>query len=260
MISKHKSNNMLIALYTISKKEIMRYVVIWPQTILTPVISTLIYYLLFSNIFRELKFDNAVFLNCDQFICTGLIIMQGILTSYKSTSFTIMNGKLEKTLGELFIAPITSWALILGYIISGTLRAIITCSILLFAFSFVTEGIVCISAFSILILAAMCFSALGLMNGLYSKNFDMLVSTQSLVLSPLIYLGGVFYPVNKMTLFLQNMNNYNPVFYITQSYRAAILGDNVSTIFISTSAFFVFSCMSILLFLEYRFEQIRETK
>lgn len=214
-----------IQLYTLTKKEINRFCRIWMQTLLPPIITTNIYlytigYLLGKHVGL---IDNVSYIN---YIAPGLIMMSVINSSYNNSSFSFFNARVQKSIEELLTSPISNATIILGYTIGSTLRGAITGLFVLSSCMMIQDFDIANVFFTVtnIILCAILFSLLGITNALLSKSYDGITFIPNYVLSPFIYLGGVFYPIsfitNKVMLFFLALN---PIAYISDIFRVSIL-------------------------------------
>ncbi|WWO99880.1 MAG: ABC transporter permease [Candidatus Dasytiphilus stammeri] len=222
-----------IALKSIWKKEIHRFTRIWIQTLMPPVITMSLYFLIFGNLIgSEIHKINGF--NYVQFIVPGLIMMSVISNSYTNVASSFFIAKFQRSIEELLIAPIPTHIIIIGYIGGGVARGIsvgflVTLISLLFVPLHVYSWTIILS---ILFLTVILFSLAGLLNALFSKTFDDINLIPTLIITPLSYLGGVFYSINLLPPLWQNISKFNPIVYMISGFRLGFLGiQDVSILF-----------------------------
>lgn len=217
----------LIAFKTIIVKEVMRFLRIWVQTLIPPAIMMTLYFVIFGNLIGSKIGDMDGFDYID-YIIPGLIMMSVITNSYSNVVAAFFNAKMYGHVQEMLISPIPNHVILLGYIGGGMARGIlvgIIVTIVSLFFSdlnikhpFITIGI--------LLMTSMLFSIAGFINAVYAKNFDDITIVPTFVLTPLTYLGGVFYSINLLPDFWQTVSLANPVLYMVNGFRYGILGES----------------------------------
>lgn len=236
-----------IALKTIWKKEIQRFSRIWSQTLLPPVVTIVLYFVIFGNLIgSQIKIiENFSYM---KFIVPGLIIMSVINNSYANVASSFFSAKFQKNIEELLIAPVPNYIIIIGYIGGGIIRGLcvglLVTSVSLFFISFKIHNwfILSITIF----LTAILFSLAGLLNGLFARSFDDISIIPTFILTPLTYLGGVFYSISLLPEFWQHVSKLNPVLYIISTFRYSFIGVNdVSWIYTIT----IIICLIFILYL-----------
>ncbi|WWO95447.1 MAG: ABC transporter permease [Candidatus Dasytiphilus stammeri] len=222
-----------IALKSIWNKEIHRFTRIWIQTLMPPVITMTLYFLIFGH-FLGSQIHKIHGFNYIQFIVPGLIMMSVISNSYSNVASSFFSAKFQRSIEELLIAPIPTHIIILGYIGGGIARGIcVGLLVTLISMLFVTLQVYSwIIIISILLLTVILFSLAGLLNGLFATNFDDINLIPTLIITPLSYLGGVFYSINLLPPFWQKMSKFNPIVYMISGFRLGFLGiQDVSLVF-----------------------------
>jgi len=224
----------LIALKTIATREILRFSRIWIQTVLPPVITTALYFVIFGNLIgpRIGKMDGFDYM---EFIIPGLIMMAVITNSYSNVVSSFYGSKFQRHIEEIIISPTPNYIILLGYICGGVTRGL-TVGIAVTIVSLVFHPLNIHSLwvmFSMIIMTAILFSLAGLINGVYAKSFDDISIVPTFVLTPLTYLGGIFYSINMLPEFWQNMSRANPILYMVNAFRYGFLG--ISDISLTTS-------------------------
>ncbi len=215
----------LVAYQTIVSKEVKRMLRVWSQTLLPPVVTMTLYFVVFG------KFIGSQVANIDgftymQFIVPGLVMMSVVMNAFMHTVSSFYFAKFQKTIEEILVSPTPYWVVIAGYITGGVVRGLLTGSLVLGVALFFTHihfahwPSVLLFAF----LAALLFSLFGLINAVFAKNFDGVFIIPNFVLTPLTYLGGVFYSVKLLPEFWQSVSLWNPMVYIIGGFRYGILG------------------------------------
>ena len=230
----------LIAFYSISRKEIVRFLRIWTQTIIPSVITSSLYLIIFgylignNNIYHHTKYINFIF--------PGIIMMNIINNSYSNVASSFFNAKFTRSIEEVFISPATNYIIILGYISGGILRSFTIGTIIyLFSSTFINIHIINIPImFFVTLFSSIIFSLLGLISALLANKFDSIMFFPNFFLTPLIYLGGIFYSIYSLPKIWRYLSFINPIFYIINSFRYCFLGFSEVNIY--------YSCFFILIF------------
>lgn len=212
--------------YTMVRKEFVRIVRIWSQTLLPPVITTSLYFAIFGTfIGSQVAAINGH--SYIQFIVPGLVMLSVVTNSYTNVATTFFQGKFfSRNIDEILVSPTPAWVLIAGYVGGGMVRGgIVGILVLLVSVLFAVPTISHLSVvFLFLVLASMIFALGGLVNGIYAKSFDGITIVPTFVLTPLVYLGGVFYSVNALSPVFRSFTLVNPIFYIVNGFRWGFLG------------------------------------
>ncbi len=229
-----------VSYMTIVRGEVNRYLRLWKQTLLPPIITTTLYYVIFgtfigSQIGPINGFDYMLF------IVPGLTMMAVINSSFMHTVSSFYFAKFQHNLEELLVSPTPYWVMIAGYITGGVLRGLSVGTLVLGTALFFTdlqiENIFLVLLFAIL--TATLFSLAGLLNGMYAKSFDGISIIPTFVLTPLTYLGGVFYSVTVLPEFWQNISQFNPILYMVNGFRYGFLGVSDVSVWFSASILIV---------------------
>ncbi len=228
-----------VAFVTLLVKEARRILRIWVQTIIPPAITMSLYFVIFGSLIgrRIGEIDGVPYMT---FIAPGLIMMAVITNSFGNVVSSFFSGKLQLHLEELLVAPISTFTIVLGYVLGGVFRgilvaALVTVVALIFTDIHVVHPFV---TFAVIILTAMVFSLAGLLNALFAKNFDDITIIPTFVLTPLTYLGGVFFSVSLLSGFWQSIALANPILYMVNAFRFGMLG--TSDVSISTAFAIIF--------------------
>lgn len=214
-----------IAYTTIVRSEIQRFFRIWTQTFLPPAITTTLYYLIFGA-FIGSQIDPIGGFTYMQFIVPGLVMMAVITSSFMNTVSSFFGAKFQRQLEELLVAPVPPIVVLAGYVTGGVVRGILTGLLVLVIAVFFTQ-ITIYSAAAIIafvFLTSILFSLLGLVTGIFAKNFDGVSIIPNFVLTPLTYLGGVFYSISMLPPFWQTISHANPILYMVNGFRYGFLG------------------------------------
>jgi len=215
----------LTALKTILLKEILRFVRIWVQTLIPPAITMTLYFVIFGNLIGSQIGDMDGF-KYIEYIIPGLIMMSVITNSYSNVVSTFFSAKMFGHVQEMLISPVPNHVILLGYIGGGMARGlmvglIVTLVSLFFSQLNIAHPFITIA---IVMMTSMLFSIAGLVNAIYAKDFDDITIIPTFVLTPLTYLGGVFYSINMLSEVWQNVSLVNPVLYMVNGFRYGILG------------------------------------
>lgn len=225
-----------IALKTLLWKEILRFMRIWSQTLIPPAITMTLYFLIFGKFIgsqiREI--DGYPYI---QYIVPGLIMMSVMTNAYSNTASSFFLTKFNKSIEEMIVSPMSNLVILLGFMLGGTVRgilvgAIVTLIALLFTHIPVSHlGIVIIMA----LLSSTVFSLGGLINGIYAKRFDDISFIPTFVLTPLTYLGGVFYSVEQLPPTWRAFSLFNPILSVVDTFRYGLLGTSDLNVFLGFS-------------------------
>jgi len=229
-----KLTQQLVSLQTVVRKEMSRVIRIWVQTIVPPIITMSLYFIIFGNLIgrRIGQMDGFDYM---QYIAPGLIMMSVIQNSYGNVVSSFFGAKFQKHLEEMLVAPMPTYAIVLGHVAGGVLRGLIVGSIVTMIALFFTElNIVNIYiTISMVVLTAVVFALAGLINAIFARKFDDISIIPSFVLAPLTYLGGIFYSISLLPEFAQKISLFNPILYMVNAFRYGMLG--VSDIDIRTA-------------------------
>jgi ABC-2 type transport system permease protein len=217
-----------IAFYTMIRKDIVRMFRIWVQTFLPSVMTSVLYFLVFGKVLGA-QIGEVQGVAYMTFVVPGLVMLSIITTSYANTSFMFFTSKFfARSIEELLVSPMPAWLLIAGFTVGGVVRGVFTGMLVFAAALFFTGLTIPIASVLIIlgfaILTALFFSLAGLVNGIYAKSIDGINIVPTFVLTPLIYLGGVFYSVHGLPEWWQSLTYMNPLFYIINGFRFGFLG------------------------------------
>ena len=217
----------LIALYTIARREVMRILRIWAQTLVPPAITMTLYFLIFGSLIGSRIGDMGGYDYMD-FIVPGLVMMSIIQNSYGNISSSFFGAKFGRHIEEMLVSPMPNWVILGGYVAGAVLRGVLVGIIvlaiaMLFTKVRIPHPLVTIST---VLLGATIFSLAGFINAVYAKKFDDVAIVPTFILTPLTYLGGVFYSVTMLPDWAQAMTHANPVFYMVNAFRYGLLGNS----------------------------------
>jgi ABC-2 type transport system permease protein len=215
----------LTALYTIARREVHRILRIWGQTLVPPAITMTLYFLIFGNLIGSRIGEMGGFSYMD-FIVPGLVMMSIIQNSYGNISSSFFGAKFGRHVEELLVAPLPNWVILLGYVAGAVLRGLMVGIIVLaIAMCFTTVRIPHpLVTLSTVLLGATIFSLAGFVNAVYAKKFDDIAIVPTFILTPLTYLGGVFYSVSLLPDFWEKASYANPILYMVNAFRYGLLG------------------------------------
>jgi ABC-2 type transport system permease protein len=214
-------NQQAIAFNVLFIREVKRIFRIWRQTILPPLITQSLYFAIFGRVIGSQIQGGA--LKYTAFLVPGIIFMAAITSAYTSNAFTIFSLKFQKNIEEILVSPTPNWVVIAAYTAAAIFRGFLTAGlILLVSYFFVPINI---SNFPLailtLFLSSLLFAGLGVLNALYSKTFDDVSTIPVFVLTPLTYLGGVFYDIKVLKEPFKSISEYNPIVYMVDLFRSS---------------------------------------
>jgi ABC-2 type transport system permease protein len=238
----------LIALRTILTKEIKRFLRIWIQTILPPAITMTLYFIIMGKFIGSQINDISGYSYID-FIAPGLIMMGIITNSYANSVSSFYSSKFQRHIEEMLISPMPNYIIIIGFMLGGISRGLIVGIAVTLVAMFFTHlqihniGFVIITA----ILTSALFSIAGIINGIFANSFDDISIIPTFVLTPLTYLGGVFFSIEMLPKFWQTISLANPILYMVNSFRYGILG--ITDVHLGTAMLVVIGFLIVLFLL-----------
>ena len=214
-----------IAVSTLVRKEVVRVLRIWIQTIVPPAITMTLYFIIFGNLIGE-RIGPMDGFDYMAYIAPGLIMMAVITNSYGNVVSSFFGAKFGRHIEEMLVAPMSSAAIVIGHVAGGLIRGLfigllVTVIALFFTKLEVQHPFITLS---IVLLSSITFSLAGFINAVFAKKFDDISIVPTFVLTPLIYLGGVFYSIELLPDFWQGVTKANPIFYMVNAFRHGILG------------------------------------
>lgn len=223
-----------IAFLTILRKEVKRFTRIWIQTLLPPAITMILYFVIFGKLIGSRIGDMAGF-SYIEFVAPGLIMMAVITNAYANVSSSFFSAKFQRSIEELLVSPTPNYIILLGYVMGGVARGvavgfIVTIMSLFFAdLSIHHWG----ATLFIVFMTSVLFSLAGFINAIYANTFDDVSIIPTFILTPLTYFGGVFYSINLLPEFWQQVSVFNPILHMVNGFRYGMLG--VSDVHIGTA-------------------------
>lgn len=216
-----------IALATVLHREVARFLRIWMQTLLPPVITMGIYFVVFGSFLgsRIQSIDGFTYI---EFIVPGLVMMSVITNSFSNVASSFFNARFQRSIEELQVAPVPDWILVAGYVGGGVLRGILVGILVLMVslafhpIRFHNLGVV----LAFLVLTSTVFSLAGFSNALMARRFDDISIVPTFVLTPLTYFGGVFYSISLLPPFWRGLSKLNPILYMVNGFRYGFLGNS----------------------------------
>ena len=236
------SKELLIALYTIVRREIRRFTRIWPQTLLPPAITMTLYFIIFGNLIGS-RIGQMGGFSYMEFIVPGLIMMSVITNSYSNVVSSFYSAKFQRNVEEMLVSPMPNWIILTGYIIGGMARGIIVGFIVTLLSLFFTDLQLHSLATIIVVtlLTSILFATGGFINAMLANSFDDVSIVPTFILTPLTYLGGVFYSISLLPEFWQGVSQLNPILYMVSTFRYGILGSSDINIYTSVAVIVVFT-------------------
>ncbi len=214
-----------VALGTIVRREIMRILRIWGQTLVPPAITMTLYFLIFGGLIGS-RIGQMGGYSYMEFIVPGLVMMSVIQNSYGNISSSFFGAKFGRHIEELLVSPMPNWVILGGYVAGAVLRGLMVGAIVLMIAMFFTKVRVPhpFVTLTTVLLGAIIFSLAGFINAVYAKKFDDVAIVPTFILTPLTYLGGVFYSVKLLPPWAEAATHANPIFYMVNAFRYGLLG------------------------------------
>ncbi len=214
-----------VALVTILRKEVKRYLRIWTQTLLPSAITMSLYFVIFGSLIGSRIGDMGGFTYM-QFVVPGLIMMAIVTNSYSNVVSSFFGSKFNHSVEELLVSPTPNYIILLGYVIGGVSRGLLVAVIVTLVSLFFTD--LHIHSFTVVVvivlMTSILFALAGFINAVYANNFDDISIIPTFVLTPLIYLGGVFYSMDLLPDFWATVSKLNPLVYVVNAFRYGVLG------------------------------------
>lgn len=210
---------------TIVRKEVTRILRIWGQTVVPPAITMTLYFIIFGNLIGRRIGEMGGF-DYMQFIVPGLVMMSVITNSYGNMVSSFFGAKFGNHIEELLISPLPSWVILAGYVTGAVARGLMVGVVVIGVSLFFTRLEIqnLWITVSVLFLTSIVFAMAGMINAIFAQKFDDIAIIPTFVLTPLTYLGGVFYSINLLPEFWQGVSAFNPILYMVNGFRFGILG------------------------------------
>ncbi len=231
-----------VGLKTIITKEVLRVLRIWVQTIVPPAITMTLYFIIFGNLIGR-RIGTMDGFDYMQFIAPGLIMMSVITNSYGNVVSSFFGAKFGRHIEEMIVSPMSNATIIMGHVAGGVIRGLLVGTMVtVIALAFTNLSIEHpLITFSMILLTSIVFALAGFINAIFARKFDDISIIPAFVLTPLTYLGGVFYSISLLPDFWQQVSRGNPILYMVNAFRYGILG--VSDISIETA--YIIVCLFI---------------
>ncbi len=216
----------LVALQTLVRREIVRIMRIWTQTLIPPAITMTLYFVVFGKLIGSRIGVIEGGFSYIQYIVPGLVMMSIITNSYGNISSSFFGAKFSRSVEEMLVSPMPNWVILLGYVIGAVVRGLVVGALVLLIALFFTSLHVKhpLITFLSVLLGATIFSLAGFVNAVFAKKFDDIALVPTFVLTPLTYLGGVFYSINMLREPWQAISRINPILYMVNAFRFGVLG------------------------------------
>ncbi|KQZ68181.1 ABC transporter permease [Rhodanobacter sp. Root561] len=216
----------LVALYTVARREIVRIVRIWTQTLIPPIITMTLYFIIFGKLIGSRIGIVEGGFSYMQYIVPGLVMMSVINNSYMNISSSFYGAKFQRSVEEMLVSPMANWAILYGYVIGAVARALVVGALVLLVALFFTSLHVAhpFIALGAVTLGAVIFALAGFINAVFASKFDDIALVPTFVITPLTYLGGVFYSINMLGEPWRGISHANPILYMVNAFRYGVLG------------------------------------
>lgn len=236
-----------VALLTITGREVRRFTRIWAQTLLPPGITMVLYFVIFGELIGQ-RIGTMDGVRYIEYIIPGLVMMSVITNSYSNVASSFFSTKFQHSIEEMLVAPMSPHIILLGFVIGGVARGLAVGVIVSFLSLFFTDLQLQHPVITLLvvILTATIFALAGFVNAVFAHTFDDISIVPTFVLTPLTYLGGVFYSIHQLPELWQNLSQLNPIWHMVSAFRYGLLG--VSDVNISL-ALILMSLAIIVLYL-----------
>jgi ABC-2 type transport system permease protein len=233
-------NESLIAFYTLLRKEMVRIMRIWTQTLIPPVITTTLYFIIFGQLLGS-QLKHIWGFSYIQFIVPGLVISNMLTNAYSNAVSSFYGARFQRSIEEILVTPMPNWMILLGYVVPSVIRSVITATIVLVISLLFTHLPVYSFGLALVVsvIASAFFAVIGFINGMFAKSFDDVSWIPTFILTPLSYLGGIFYTLEMLPPLWQKISLLNPLMYIIDCFRYAILGAGNIDIYLSLSALLI---------------------
>jgi|SRR5690554_3693371 len=236
-----KIQGLMTAFSTLAVREIRRFTRIWPQTLLPPAVTMTLYFIIFGNLIGS-RIGQMGGLDYMAFIVPGLIMMAVITSSYANVVSSFFSMKFHRSVEELLVSPVPNWVVLGGFVCGGMARGLsVGVIVTLLSLGFTDLSIYNLPIMIVtVVLTSALFSLGGFINAMLATKFDDISIVPTFVLTPLTYLGGVFYSIDMLPEFWQNVSLLNPILYMVNGFRFGILGVSDVNPFVSLGMVLVF--------------------
>lgn len=243
----------LVSLKTILRNEINRIFRVWTQTIVPPIMSNTLYFVIFGGIVGS-QISNMGGFKYMEYIFPGIAMMGIITSSFMHSVSSFFFSKFQKTIEEIVVSPTPYTIVLLGYMLGGVMRGMLVGLIIIIIGLIFTD--ISVHSYALMFIMALLtsslFSLIGITNAIFAKGFDGISIIPNFVITPLTYLGGVFYSISLLPVFWQGVSKFNPILYMIDGFRYSTLGASdiniVYSITFLTFLVFIFFILNIYLF------------
>jgi ABC-2 type transport system permease protein len=235
-------NIQAVAYKTIVRKEVLRFSRIWKQTLIPPVITNILYFIIFGNLIGERIGEIESFTYTD-FIFPGLLLMSVITHSYTNTVSSLYISKYHRYIEELLVSPIQNYTILAGFITGGVIRGLSVGVVVILAAQFFVTFTVhnILLMLMVIFLSSTLFSMCGFLNGLFANDWDDINVIPTFIMTPLTYLGGIFFSISMLPGIWQEIALINPILYLINALRFSMLGITDVSIMIAFSIILLFN-------------------
>ncbi len=231
----------LIALQTILIKETLRFLRIWIQTLLPPAVTMALYFIIFGKLIGS-QLGPVDGLSYTQYIAPGLIMLAVITNAYSNVVSSFFSAKFQRHIEEMLVSPLPNTIIVLGFVGGGVARGLAVGSVVIVVSLFFTDlhWRHPFITLTVMVLTSTLFALGGLINGIFAKSFDDISIIPTFVLTPLIYLGGIFYSIRMLPPFWQDVSLFNPILYMINAFRFGILGVSDVNVYLAFAIILLF--------------------
>jgi len=223
-----------IAFITILRKEVKRYTRIWTQTLLPSAITMSLYFVIFGSLIGSRIGDMGGF-SYMEFVVPGLIMMAIVTNSYSNVVSSFFGSKFNSSVEELLVSPTPNYVILMGYVVGGVSRGLLVACIVTIVSMFFTNLNIhsYLVVVTVVLMTSTLFALAGFINAVYANSFDDISIVPTFVLTPLIYLGGVFYSMDLLPDFWASVSKLNPLVYVVNAFRYGVLGASDVNLWVS---------------------------
>lgn len=218
-------NTAFYGTYMLTRREIARYANVWAQTVIPPVVSAILFLFVFGHALgnRIQDFDGVPYLS---FIVPGLIVQGAITNSFANTGSSLFDSRRAGYIDDVLTSPLKDWQIVLAYMLSGMSRGFIIGMLTLAIGLLAATGWDIQWGLFLVVLTLSCaaFALIGLLIGLRASRWDHVFVPQTFLITPLVFLGGVFYPTSLLSPRMEAVSRFNPILYIVDAARHSLLG------------------------------------
>lgn len=237
----------IVAFRTILRREVTRFMRIWVQTLVPPAITMTLYFVIFGSLIGR-RIGEMGGMDYMTFIVPGLIMMSVITNSYANVSSSFFSAKFQNFIEEMLVAAVPEQIILWGYILAGVVRGLLVGAVVVVVSSFFTDFVIhsYLVVAVVVLMTAILFSILGFINGVFANSFDDISIVPTFVLTPLTYLGGVFFSVSLLPGIWQNVAMLNPILYMVNAFRYGMLGQSDISLGVALSLMSVLTVVAFL--------------